>query len=105
MNKIHVVYVKCTLSAGAFPSECIFRFPAPTGGVYDGVAPLHYCFDENRKRLTSELPSDQEQEGSVAGIEISRAGGVSRVELPNGELYEVSEPFIIRVEAATRVPV
>jgi hypothetical protein len=106
MQNEKVVFVKCQLSRGGFPSECVFHLASPNGGCFAGIAPLHYCYDAARKPLRTELRSGQKIERLVAGVEIKRDPGQSvRVYLPDGELYEVSEDLVFLTGASGRVPV
>jgi hypothetical protein len=106
MERERVVLVKCRLSRGGFPSECVFRVTEPGNGPLTGTAPLHYCYDANHNRLQAEIAANQEIEGAVAGVEIEpRKPGDVRVYLPDGEVYVVNPNLIITVGASDRVPV
>jgi hypothetical protein len=104
MGKEQVVFVKCQLMRGGFPSQCIFVIESP-GGRLRGAAPIQYCYDGSRKRLKSELALGEEVGGFVTGIEIHRESGIVRVYLPDGELYEVSTDAIVPVKETESVPV
>ncbi len=98
-----VVFVKCRLSRGSVPTQCLFRVTT-IAGDFHGVAPLHYCYSPDRKQLDKELPRGKEVEGLAAGIAWDRPyGGIVRVELPDGELYDVSDELVSPVETPRRV--
>jgi hypothetical protein len=46
-----MAYLQCTLFRSAFSRERMFRISLPKNASLGGVAPLHYCFDRNGKRI------------------------------------------------------
>lgn len=105
MNREQVVFVKCLLSRGSVPTQCLFRVRA-VSGYFHGIAPLHYCYKADRQHLDTELPPGREIEGLLVGINWGRtSSGVARVELPDGELYEVDDQTISPAETLHRVPI
>lgn len=89
MNR--VVFVKCLLSRGVFPAEAAFRVAAPGGGEYLGAVHLGYCYTRGRKAV-SPAHLDRPLDGLVVGLTITPISddGVTRVHLPDGELYDLS---------------
>jgi hypothetical protein len=105
MSRESVVFVKCQLSRGSVPTQCLFRVDTISGMLH-GIAPLHYCYTTNRQRLDAAPPSGSTNDGLLVGIEWSRpSSGVARVELPDGELYDVNEDLIFPAETPDRVPI
>ena len=97
MPRGEVVLVKCSFSRGGFPSELVFHIPAP-GGELAGVAPRAYCFDLEKKPIGSLLNRDETVEGYVVGLLLGdgESSGMSRVNLPDNDVYEVPNPFLVR---------
>lgn len=87
MHKEQSVWVKCRLSSGAFPGECVFRVGVFGGGSLAGPSPLHYCHGPDHSPLQTEPP--REMDGFVLGVEISRPNGFVRVYLPDSEVYDL----------------
>src|SRR5262245_7574489 len=102
-----VVLVKCHLSGGGFPTEVVFRIQAPGGGNLHGTAPRDYCFDKDKKVLSGDLPRQGETDGYVAGLALGAGEekGTERVQLPDGDVYEVAEKLLDRKGVPARVPV
>lgn len=103
MDQERVVFVRCKLSRGNTSADRIFRIDAPGGGDLYGSAPLHYCYTPARTRLKpTEATTNNETEGMVVGVQIREVpGGLTRVHMPNGDIYEVSESLVDSVEAAS----
>jgi len=102
-----VVFVKCRLSRGSFPTEAAFRLEAPFGGEYLGAVPLHYCYTPDRANIPPGKLSESEIEGRVVALVVGAspdAGNVIRVQLPDGDVYEVSRDEIESSEGQRRVP-
>lgn len=105
MAREQVVFVKCSLARAAFPSQCLFRVELSDGGKLAGVAPIHYCYDADRKPLEAEIEAGKENSGLVAGLKIGQGKGDSiRVYLPDGEVYEVSKSIVDPVKGPECVP-
>lgn len=105
MDREKIVFVRCSLSRGGFPSECVFRVSSFDGGTLAGVAPAHYCYKTDGNRIQDQDLQDGEIEGLVAGLEINREAGIfSVVYMPDGELYKVREDLVSPARAPGRVP-
>lgn len=103
-----VVFAKCRLSRGAFPTEAAFRIPGPFGGEYLGSAPIHHCYTREGARLATEIPADKEIDGLLIGLVVgpsSADGNITRVHLPDGELYQLSRDALESFEERRRVPI
>jgi hypothetical protein len=96
VNQERVVFVKCKLSAGSFPTERIFKIEMPNDGELYGTAPLNYCYTTQHKPLAEkDAATKNEVAGRVAGIRLAPPhDGKARVYLPNGEVYEIQEDQI-----------
>jgi hypothetical protein len=87
-----VVWVKCRFSRGGFPTERVFHITGPDGGDYTGIAPAKYCYAKDKKTLLPQPRRGETVEGFLRGISIGETDtGLLRVNLPNGENYEISE--------------
>jgi hypothetical protein len=105
MSREKVIFVKCLLSRGSVPTQCLFRVHTVSGPLH-GIAPLHYCYTEDRQRFDIAPLTEREIEGLLVGIECGRSSSDTvRVELPDGELYDVSEDLILPAEMPDRVSV
>jgi hypothetical protein len=105
MDREKVVFVRCSLSRGGFPSECVFRVSVFDGGVLSGVAPVHYCYKTDGNRVQDQDLQDGEIDGLVAGLQINQEARIlSVVYMPDGELYKVSEDLVSPVRTSGRVP-
>jgi len=91
MNRERVVFVPCVFLRGAFPHERIFVIRLRDGWEYRGVAPVAYCLTPDKRPLGDVPAAGSEVKGLVVGIQISSEGGLARVQLPDGELYELPE--------------
>jgi hypothetical protein len=92
MEREKVVFVPCVFLRGAFPHERIFVIRLGDGWEYRGVAPARYCLAPDRKSPAEMPPPNSEVEGLIVGIQISQdKNGLSRIQLPDGEVYELSE--------------
>jgi hypothetical protein len=87
-----VVLVPCVFRRGAFPHERIFVISLDEGWEYRGVVPVTYCLKPDWTPL-GDLPlADEEVGGKIVGLQITPArDGVARVQLPDGEVYELPE--------------
>src|SRR4051794_7109986 len=103
MRKEQAVWVKCRLSPGPFPEECVFRVEVAAGGRLAGRAPRRYCYGHDGVPLKAE-PSGEGIDGFVLGLEVARLNGLVRVYLPDSEVYDVDAGQVDPVEA-DRVPV
>ena len=107
MEREKVVFVRCGLFCGGFPSERIFVIRFADNAELRGVAPAQYCYTSDRKPLTEEPPA-RGMDGLVVGIEIGRTPeGAFRVYMPDAEIYEVDDSHIVptHAEESGRVPV
>jgi hypothetical protein len=97
MLRGEVVLIKCSFSRGGFPSELVFRIPVP-GGELAGVAPREYCFDLEKKPLKSQPNRDEQVEGYVMGLWLGNGedSGISRVNLPDNDVYEIPNKLLVR---------
>jgi hypothetical protein len=88
-----VVFVPCVFRRGAFPHERIFVIHLDEGWEYRGVAPLTYCFKPDGRTHLGDLPlADEEVGGKIVGLQITPLrDGIARVQLPDGEVYELPE--------------
>ena len=92
MKKEKVVFVPCHFQRGAFPHERIFVIHPDDGWQYRGVTPVSYGFTSDRRPLGDLPPAGSEVEGLIVGIQIAPSeGGIARVQLPDGEVYELAE--------------
>lgn len=109
MIKEKVVLVKCVFLRGAFPHERVFVIRLGDDWEYRGVAPAAYCFDRDGQPFVDSSMGESEVEGMLIGIQIaSGADGVARVQLPDGELYDLPEDRLVipsRVGSGVNVPV
>ncbi len=108
MERDTVVFVRCGFIRGGFPGERIFIIRFPEGGELRGVAPVQYCYGNDRKPLGDKPPAGKEIKGQVVGVFLGRRDDdLARVHLPDGEIYEVENDQIypVRTEAARHVPV
>jgi hypothetical protein len=102
-----VVFVPCQFRRGAFPHERIFIIRLEGGWEYRGLAPVTYCLKPDLSPL-GELPlADAEVEGRIVGIQIGLPrNGSARVQLPDGEVYELPEDRLVSaLGAESHVPV
>jgi len=97
MRRGVVVLVRCSFSRGGFPSELVFHVAAPGSGDLAGVAPREYCFDEEKKPLTSQLTRTDKVPGYVVGLRLGdgETEGTSRVNLPDNDVYEVPNASLV----------
>ena len=97
MARGEVVLVPCSFSRGGFPSELVFHIPVP-GGELVGVAPRDYCFNRDKKPISSQLQRDETMQGYVVGLLLGDAepSGMSRVNLPDNDVYEIPTPLLVR---------
>lgn len=87
-----VVFVPCVFRRGAFPHERIFIIHLDGDWEYRGVAPVNYCLKSDSSPLGDLPPADRDVEGKILGIQITpSADGAARVQLPDGEVYELPE--------------
>jgi hypothetical protein len=103
-----VVFVPCVFLRGAFPHERIFVIRLRDGWEYRGVAPVAYCLTPDKRPLGDVPAAGSELGGLVVGIQISSEDGLARVQLPDGELYELPEDQLhvpSRVGDGIHVPV
>jgi len=92
MEKEKVVFVPCRFERGAFPHERTFVIQLDDGWEYRGTAPLSYCFMDDRRSLSDLPPEGSDAKGRIVGIQIAPSeGGNARVQLPDGEVYELPE--------------
>jgi hypothetical protein len=93
-----VVLVRCAFTRGGFPSELVFHIVAPDDGELLGVASREYCFSRERKPLRRELGREERVDGYVVGllIKTDESAGTCRVNLPDNDVYEVSESLLVR---------
>src|SRR5262245_57383240 len=96
MRRGELVLVKCSFTRGGFPSELVFHIPALGDGVYEGVAPRNYCFDQDKKPLTAQLKPGEKVEGNVAGLLLEERGDTSLLNLPDNDVYEVPNSALVR---------
>lgn len=95
------VWVKCEFSRGGFPTERIFRIKSPQGGIYRGVAPSGYCYGTDKKALGDAAFDKDRVPGRLPGIAYGTgAGGTTRVQLPDGEIYDLGDDVIEAQPAA-----
>ena len=106
MSRGEVVMVECAFTKGGFPSELVFHIPAVGGGEFAGVASRDYCYDRAKKRLTSQLNRDDKVDGYVVGLllENGEVPGTFRVNLPDSDVYEITDSLLIRNGDLAHVP-
>ncbi len=92
MERGQMVLVSCTIEAGAFSGERVFRLKLVDGTAdYSGVAPVRYCFTAEQATLgRDQPPRGHAIEGFVEAFLISNGGDQATVELPDGEAVRVN---------------
>jgi hypothetical protein len=85
------VLVACTIEAGAFSGERVFRLTLADGQTeYSGVAPAHYCFTKDQQPLgRDQPPQGQRIDGYIEAFLVSNGGDEAMVEFPDGEAVRV----------------
>jgi hypothetical protein len=90
MNRGDMVLVGCTIEAGAFSGERVFRLGLADGEEYSGVAPVHYFRDGETRPLGRNVPpAGRSITGYVEGFLVEDGGDQATVELPDGEAHRV----------------
>jgi hypothetical protein len=92
MNYGQTVLVACTIEPGAFSGERIVTFPIVEGPAqeYSGIAPVHYCLDEQTQPLGRDQPTKGNFiKGYVEAFLIANGGDRAYVELPDGQAVRV----------------
>lgn len=86
------VFVRCRFTRGGFAHERIFYIPTPDGnGEYRGLAFINYCYKSAKKRLLEgEPPAGESIEGLLVGRLISEEDSIATIQVPDGELCDVS---------------
>jgi hypothetical protein len=91
MNRGQMVLVACTIEAGAFSGERVFRLATAQREEYSGVVPSHYCFDSKRRPLgRDQPPRGKPINGFIEAFLVENGGATAIVELPDGEVVQVS---------------
>jgi hypothetical protein len=85
------IAIQCKLLPGMFNSERVFEIKMANGENYRGVAPAHFCWDEN-DQLLGENSKPIEEMGKVAAriVEYLDEGPLA-VEVPDGEVIAINE--------------
>jgi hypothetical protein len=104
MQNENVVFVKCKLGRGGFPTERMFFIDSPRGGVYTGVAPARYCYTADKSPLDVEPARGQKVDGYLMGITLGNDEPV-RVYLPDNNIYEIDSALLEEKGSVARVPV
>jgi hypothetical protein len=93
------VLVRCRFFQGTFPHKRVFMIRPGNGSEWRSIAPLvQYCTNQDGGPLGDEPIPAHGIEGFVMGVVIGyRPHRISRVYLPNGEVYELSEDLIVPV--------
>jgi hypothetical protein len=90
MNRGDMVLVGCTIEAGAFSGERVFRLGLADGEEYSGVAPVHHLRDGEKRPLGRNVPpAGRSIAGYVEGFLVEDGGDRATVEFPNGEAHRV----------------
>lgn len=97
----NTVLFPCKISRGAFSGERVFEFNLQTGEQYMSVADWHYCLDDNREKLSKELPvGNQTIQGYITAYLLKSDKGVAYISIPDGEVVPV-RPENIEKKAAS----
>jgi len=103
MDTNQVVHVRCTFLRGGFPSERVFVIRFEGGAECRGVSPAHYCFDQDGRPIGEAPASGNSVDGFVPGIIVDRLGdGTARVQLPDGDIYELDDDLIRPIPAGSK---
>lgn len=85
------IAIACKLMPGMFNSERVFEVKMANGEYYRGVAPAHFCWDEN-DQLLGEDAVPIEETGKVAARIVDQLDeGLLAVEVPDGEVIAINE--------------
>ena len=103
MDTNQVVYVRCTFIRGGFSSERIFVIRFQGGAESRGVAPAHYCFTRDGRPIGDAPASGNTVDGFVPGVIIERLhDGTPRVQLPDGDIYDLDDSLIQPVSTGSK---
>lgn len=95
MSQNRTVFVPCVFRRSAFSGERVFVIRYGDGWEHCGVASVAYCLSPDRSPLGDGPPAGSEAGGVVMGLQIAPSeGGVARVQLPDGEVYDLPESRI-----------
>jgi hypothetical protein len=88
-----VVLVPATFTRSAIPDSVVFRVVGSRGGELRGVSPYKYALGANRRPVRRPPEQGEELKGFLPGIKIGMAEdeGVARVQLPDGEIYDLRD--------------
>jgi hypothetical protein len=90
MDSGQTVLIKCFISSSAFSGERVFRIGLADGTKHFGVAPVSYCYDQNKAPLGPKSPPQGEQiKGLVQGRVIANGNKLVKIAIPDGEAVEV----------------
>lgn len=100
-----IVLVKCRFSRGGFPAERVFHIQGSQGGIFSGIAPVDYCYSQDRTPLRGDIPRGEKVDGLLAGVTLGTKNGdeALRVYLPNSEVYDIDSDLIESQGDPTRV--
>jgi hypothetical protein len=103
-----VVFVRCELSQGGFPSERAFVIRFKGGEEYRGIVPVRFCYTQDGKPLGDAPTPGKHVKGLVMGVKLAQQeNDTSRVQLPDGNIYELDSEHIVPLHAGdeSHVPV
>ena len=90
LSRGDTVLVRCSIEAGAFSGERVFRLPTADGIEYSGTAPRHYCLDAWCLPLVDGCPGSGElMEGYVESNIVTVKDDYVIVRFPSGDSYPV----------------
>ena len=93
-----------TIWRGAFSGERVFEIALADGRTYRGVAPVHYCWDDEGRPLGPNEPAEKIR-GGIACRVLGRIDNAPVVSIPDGEVVPVAEETIINRPAESPVDV